>query len=1162
MLLGRRYIELIKKIIVMILVVAMTIPNTDYKVVRGDEIENDNIYKVTFYSEDGGIRESSDYEIHDGNKVIIDVYDGDSVYAPFMKDREGYKLVGWRLQGTNEIYYDSYEFSNYEDDNLKCIDHIMNYQPNKDVTFVPVWKEAYRVEYYTEDGYLNEMGYMNDNSKIVVTTVVKGLPIDSNIAYGERDEFVLVGWKEEETNKVYLIYDYKGDEEDSISNYIPTKDTRFEAVWGKTAMVSLYSEKGYVEGYNSPPGPDDKSFSDTLVIGEKITKYSNWLRYAVKINDYGLDYNFLGWKIEGDDTLYVTKDKWYYPNEEYPDGVKCIYDYVIKGDVQFIAVWEEKEKFDIEYYSEEGYITESENYECIDGKKVIFQIEEGKNINSNYFPQMNERENYVFVGWKVEGTNDVYYTYDSYYSAASKIYNYNELYYYKPDGNTRLIAVWMEKNVYNIEFYSEEGYLEGDLNNKSEVIQVDSLLSIGYENLPSAKDREGYVFVGWMEEKTGNIYYTSYYGIEYNQRIANYIPTEDTRFIAVWEEACTITFYSEEGFINEEDNKEFSYTVAKGIEIGDDNYPNMNVREDYECVGWKNEKTGDVYYADYAYRSIGIDYIYNYIPEKDTKFIAIWKKCCNVTFYSDNGVDVEWIWTEDGDNYNIIYEKTYKTVIDMPICNAFPDYDDEDIQGLDEKDGAILVGWKNMETGDVYSYARWYYDDEDKDGEYSEYGIDDIRNFVPTKDTRFEAVWKKTYKLTYKSEFGIWYDEDGDEYTYETCDQVIQGKKIEWAPGVSVNKDGYVFVGWKEEGTNDIYYSERWYKYYKEYAKKNIEDIVSTKDMNFIAVWEKADYTISFYSKVPFYTDGMEGPDVYDYVEKNGGYEWKYSELPSVGVDAPFWTWYLGEKYKKYRFLGWKLEGDNSGILYKHYGGEQAIEDIGEYNVPEGYADFDTLEINKDMRFIALWKYITDDGEEIIIGEDNKKTEDADGVGGDYVKDNQKDIKANDKKEQNASVGVKQVDYEKIPKISEVISDGNNEYKVTKVSKENGKTVGELSIKKWKDKKSSKIVIKDSVDIKGITYKITSIEKNAFKNTKNLKTLVIGKSITKIGACAFAGCKNLRKVYIKSLNIKKIGKKAFYRKKGKKLIIKVPAKFKKKYKKVLKKAGTNNYNVK
>lgn len=75
---------------------------------------------------------------------------------------------------------------------------------------------------------------------------------------------------------------------------------------------------------------------------------------------------------------------------------------------------------------------------------------------------------------------------------------------------------------------------------------------------------------------------------------------------------------------------------------------------------------------------------------------------------------------------------------------------------------------------------------------------------------------------------------------------------------------------------------------------------------------------------------------------------------------------------------------------------------------------------------------------------------------------------------------------------------------------------------------ATSITIPDSVKISGKTYKVTSIEKNAFKGNKKLKKVVIGKNVTSIGANAFSGCKALTKVTIKKGDISTIGAKAFY----------------------------------
>lgn len=102
-------------------------------------------------------------------------------------------------------------------------------------------------------------------------------------------------------------------------------------------------------------------------------------------------------------------------------------------------------------------------------------------------------------------------------------------------------------------------------------------------------------------------------------------------------------------------------------------------------------------------------------------------------------------------------------------------------------------------------------------------------------------------------------------------------------------------------------------------------------------------------------------------------------------------------------------------------------------------------------------------------------------------------------------------------------------------------------------KNVKKLVIPASVTVNGVTYKVTTIAPNAFKNCKKLKEVTIGAGVTSIGKNAFTGCKNVKKVIIKSKTLTKIGKNAF---KGINTTakIKVPKNKLKAYTKLLKKA--------
>lgn len=96
------------------------------------------------------------------------------------------------------------------------------------------------------------------------------------------------------------------------------------------------------------------------------------------------------------------------------------------------------------------------------------------------------------------------------------------------------------------------------------------------------------------------------------------------------------------------------------------------------------------------------------------------------------------------------------------------------------------------------------------------------------------------------------------------------------------------------------------------------------------------------------------------------------------------------------------------------------------------------------------------------------------------------------------------------------------------------------------------LVIPSSVKISGKVYKVISVADNALKGMGKLKKLEIGANIEHIGKGAFNGCKNLKRIVIKSkkLTLEKTGSNAF---KGinSKAVIKVPKSRITSYKKII-----------
>lgn len=112
--------------------------------------------------------------------------------------------------------------------------------------------------------------------------------------------------------------------------------------------------------------------------------------------------------------------------------------------------------------------------------------------------------------------------------------------------------------------------------------------------------------------------------------------------------------------------------------------------------------------------------------------------------------------------------------------------------------------------------------------------------------------------------------------------------------------------------------------------------------------------------------------------------------------------------------------------------------------------------------------------------------------------------------------------------------------------------------------KGKKITIAATVKIDGVTFKVTSIKKNAAKKNRTMTSVVIGKNVTSIGANSFANSKKLANVTFKGTKAVKVGSKAFKGTSAKMKVV-IPKKMSKKtlntLKKNLKKAGISKKTV-
>ena len=143
-------------------------------------------------------------------------------------------------------------------------------------------------------------------------------------------------------------------------------------------------------------------------------------------------------------------------------------------------------------------------------------------------------------------------------------------------------------------------------------------------------------------------------------------------------------------------------------------------------------------------------------------------------------------------------------------------------------------------------------------------------------------------------------------------------------------------------------------------------------------------------------------------------------------------------------------------------------------------------------------------------------------------------------------------------------------------------TKGTVAITGLSDKKAETLSVPNTVKIYGITYKVTSVGKNAFRELSKLKTAKVGDNVTTIGYGAFYKCPALKSVTL-GKNVKSIGDHAFCRDeklrtltlngtaltkvgnhvlyKAANLTIKAPSSKVKAYKKLFTNQGTKSFKV-
>lgn len=142
------------------------------------------------------------------------------------------------------------------------------------------------------------------------------------------------------------------------------------------------------------------------------------------------------------------------------------------------------------------------------------------------------------------------------------------------------------------------------------------------------------------------------------------------------------------------------------------------------------------------------------------------------------------------------------------------------------------------------------------------------------------------------------------------------------------------------------------------------------------------------------------------------------------------------------------------------------------------------------------------------------------------------------------------------PKKGEVITCNGHNYKVTKAG--SSKSTGTVAFYEA-EHGVKKLTIPASIKVDEITYKVTSIDKNACINNPTLTSVTIGKYVKTIGSKAFYNCKKLTEIKLSTSKLTKTGvKSAAFKGINSSCKVTVPSGMAKSYKTILQNAGLSS----
>lgn len=871
----------------------MTMPAKDVEFIAVFEI---NEYDAIFDAGEGHFGTVETPEVDDEGNVVtektVPTNYGEEIAAPADPVREGYTFSGWE-----PVVPDS--------------------MPDEDTTFTATWSPntdtPYIVEIYTMDTegvygtpvVQNKTGTTGTTAE-VTPNAAEGMYVDEETEktpeasvlkaeiLPDGSTVLKIYYAREEVTVTFDANDGVLASTDGEGNAIEVEELVYDLYYGATVAAPAdptltgYTFKGW------EPAVVNKAIEDATYVAQWTVN-----QYTISFDtdggstidpitdDFGADITV----PENPTKEGYTFVEWVDENDE-PADVPTV---MPAEDTALKATWEIN-KYDISLDAEGGKLADgNETYAAAD-------VEYATDLATYGVPMAEPtKTGYTFLGWsETEG------------STTAEI---AEIPATMPADDIIYYAVW-EINEYTITFDTDGGSTIDPITD-----DYDAAITV-----PNDPTKEGHTFAGWVDEDNNPA------------DVPTTMPAEDTNLKATW----TVNSYKLNYVDREADVAGYPTDVKYGEAIPVPATPN---NPGFVFLGWYDASgkqpsdygvmpAGDLEFTAKWNGISGVEYLFEvYEMKVDGTYPETATSTTTLTGQVGETVTVssytapEGFTIEESELTGTIEEGTQLVLYVKAKRNSYvlKAYDGQEADAAELVNKAYLYGAPIDKvadpTRDGYEFAGWVDSADEAAAAAATIPVN-----MPAENVTVYATWTKgTFDATFDAGEGAEFPNGEQTVT----DPVELDDPIE-APADEPKKDGYDFIGWAPADDPDNVITDGNY------------GNMDADGEDFVAVWEKSTYKVTFYDYVPT-TGGYITPTV---TKEIVSAEYDYEEKIVFPSEVDLYG------YEHYEFMGWTL-ADNKPIITDDPALLALLVDT-----ENAIADFSNADENGEINYYAVYKRV------------------------------------------------------------------------------------------------------------------------------------------------------------------------------------------------------------